>query len=129
MNGLRQLICFLTTLSILLWLTPTRLSAQSEECRFLVSPQEFNTSEENDRVVIGQIRGRPYTVLLNYEIQSNLPLIRACIPDAFLTSSRRGPYIHIASFDTYRDARDLADVISNSLNIDIRVIHRNRLRR
>ncbi len=77
--------------------------------------------------MIGQVSGRPYIVLLTHDLQESLPIIRACIPDAFLTSSRLGSYIHIASFDNYRDAKELTEQIDESLNIDVRIIHRARL--
>lgn len=105
-------------------------SAQSEGCDFLVSPQDLNTLEgESDRIVIGQFEDRPYVVLLTHHLQEHFPTIRACIPDAFVTSSRLGSYIQIASFDNYRDARDLANHIDESLDVNVRVIHHSRLGR
>lgn len=130
MNDLRKLICFLTTVGVYLLLAKSfSASAQSEACGFLVSPQEFNTVESDGKIVIGQVRGQPYIVLSTSDLQENLPAIRTCIPDAFLTSSRLGSYIHVASFDNYRDARELAELVSDSLDIDIQIIHRNRLGR
>lgn len=95
----------------------------------MVAPQEFNTTESDGKIVIGQVRGRSYIVVLTYNLQENLPALRACVPDAFLTSSRLGSYMHIASFNNYRDARELAKQIESSLDIDVRVIHRSRLGR
>ncbi|MEM7793346.1 MAG: hypothetical protein AAF579_02710 [Cyanobacteria bacterium P01_C01_bin.118] len=113
------------------FLLPTvSVSAQSEGCDFLTSPQDLNTLEgESDRIVIGQFEDRPYVVLLTHNLQAHFPAIRACIPDAFLTSSRLGSYIQIASFDNYRDARDLAEHLDQSLDVNVRVIHHNRLGR
>ncbi|MFG6105491.1 hypothetical protein U2F10_24800 [Leptothoe sp. EHU-05/26/07-4] len=105
------------------------VSAQSEDCDFLVSPQEFNTFENDDRIVIGHVTSRPYIVLLTHDLEESLPTIRACIPDAFLTSSRLGSYVHVASFDNYRDAKELVNSIDESLSLDVRVIHRARLGR
>lgn len=110
------------------------ISAQSSErCDFLTSPQDLNTSEiidgEENRIIIGQFEDRPYVVLLTRHLQEHFPSIRACIPDAFFTSSRLGSYIQIASFDNYRDARDLANHIDEVLDINVRVIHHNRLSR
>ncbi len=130
LNAFRKFICCLAAASTLLVLPSadaSAQSAQSEECGFLVSPQEFNTVENDGRIVIGQVRGRPYIVLLTYDLQESLPTIRTCVPDAFLTSSRLGSYIHIASFNNYRDAKALAVQIDNSLGLDVRVIHRARL--
>ena len=101
--------------------------AQPEDCGFLTSPQELNTFENEDRLVIGRVSGRPYVVLLTHDLEQNLPTLRACVPDAFLTSSRLGRYVHIASFGNYSDARELADFIDESLGLDVRVIHRARL--
>ena len=95
----------------------------------MVSPQAYNTAEGDDRIVIGRVNDRPYIVLLTSDLQDNLSPIRACIPDAFLTSSSLGSYIHIASFDNYRDARELADHMSESLDLDVRIIHQSRLGR
>ncbi|MEM7064935.1 MAG: hypothetical protein AAF572_17470 [Cyanobacteria bacterium P01_B01_bin.77] len=104
--------------------------AQSEACSFLASPQTLNTFERDDGViVIGHVRTQPYIVLSTTDPQANLPVIRTCVPDAFLTSSRLGSYIQVASFDNYREAKDLAELMSDSLGVDIRIIHRNRLGR
>lgn len=127
LKRLRQLICCFAISSATFW-PIANASAQSTGCSFLPSPEEFNTFPENDKIVIGQIRRQPYVVLLTYNLQDNFPLIRNCIPDAFLTSARLGSYIHIASFSDYRDARDLSKSIAESLGLDIRVIHLNRLR-
>ncbi len=102
--------------------------AQSERCSFLVSPQNLNTSEGADTTAIGQLRNRPYVVLITDDLEEQLPIVRACIPDAFLTSSRLGSYIRVASLDNYWEARDLADHIGESLGTYVRVIHENRLR-
>lgn len=131
MSVFRKFIFCLAAASTLLVLPSVKAlaqSPQSEDCGFLVSPQEFNTFENDDRIVIGQVNDRPYIVLLTYELQESLPVIRACIPDAFLTSSRLGNYIHVASFDNYRDAKELVEQIDESLDIDVRIIHRARLR-
>ena len=129
LNDLRKLICYIAAASMCLSLSGKRVLAQSENCSFLLSPQGFNTTEIDDRVVIGRVDNRPYIVLVTSDLQDNLPVIRACIPDAFLTSSSLGSYVHIASFDNYRDARDLADHMSESLDTNVRIIHQNRLGR
>ncbi|MEO0868602.1 MAG: hypothetical protein AAFY17_09170 [Cyanobacteria bacterium J06642_11] len=102
--------------------------AQSETCSFWSYPQNLNTLEENGPTIIGQLRNRPYVVLITTDLEAKLPLVRACIPDAFLTSSRLGSYIRVASLDDYWDARDLADHIGESLDTYVRIIHENRLR-
>lgn len=124
----RQHICCLATAILFLSLPVVPVSAQSEDCSFLASPEELNTLTDTDKITIGQLRNRPYVVLLTHNLQDNLPIIRTCIPDAFLTSSRLGSYIHVASFYRYREARDLAEYISSSLDVNVRVIHLNRLR-
>ena len=131
LNTFQKCICCLTTAITLLRLPSSTVSAQSQEsadCGFLVSPQEFNTFETEDRIVIGQVSTRPYIVLLTDDLEDSLPVIRACIPDAFLTSSRLGSYIHIASFNSYRDAKELTEQIDESLDLNVRIIHRARLR-
>lgn len=130
LKGAQYLVWCLVMVGTFL-LPAVSVSAQSEGCDFLVSPQELNTleAEEGDRIVIGKFEDRPYIVLLTHNLQDHFPTIRACIPDAFLTSSRLGSYIQIASFNNYRDARDLANHIDESLNVNVRVIHYNRLGR
>lgn len=128
LNSLQKLIGVLTTFILCLLWPSFSVSAQSEDCSFLVSPQDLNTFEDDGVTVIGHVREQPYVVLVTRNLQDNLSDIRACIPDAFLTSSRAGSYVHVASFDNYRDARTLADEISEALGIHMRVIHRNRLR-
>ncbi|MBX2864434.1 MAG: hypothetical protein KTR27_12865 [Leptolyngbyaceae cyanobacterium MAG.088] len=130
--NIRLVLGFLTTF-ITFWVLPSsHVSAQvesSEECSFLTSPQEFNTFDRDEKIVIGRIKSRPYIVLSTRHLQESLSVLRTCVPDAFLTSSRRGSYIHIASFTSYADARALAEMIAESMDhIDVRVIHRNRLR-
>ncbi|MBE9070451.1 hypothetical protein IQ260_27790 [Leptolyngbya cf. ectocarpi LEGE 11479] len=113
-----------------LLLPSSRGWAQSEDCSFFASPQTFNTFERDDGIiVIGHVRTQPYIVLSTTDPQANLPVIRTCVPDAFLTSSRLGSYIQVASFANYREAQDLAELISDSLGVDTRIIHRNRLGR
>lgn len=129
MNGLRKVICFVTTVSMCLLLPSFRGWAQSEVCSFSASPQRFNTFERDGIIVVGYERTRPYVVLSATDLQANLPVIRTCAPDAFITSSRLGRYIQVASFDNYREARDLAELMEDSLDVDIRVIHRSRLGR
>ena len=73
----------MTSACAFLLLPTITTSAQSDECSFLESPQEFNTVENDGRRVIGRDTGRPYIVLLTHDLQENLPAIRACIPDAF----------------------------------------------
>lgn len=130
LNGLRKIICLIATVSVCLLLPNSRGWAQSEDCSFLASPQTFNTFERDDGIiVIGHVRAQPYIVLSTTDPQSSLPVIRTCVPDAFLTSSRLGTYVQVASFDNYREAKDLAELMSDSLDVDIRIIHRNRLGR
>ncbi|MBT9317067.1 hypothetical protein [Leptothoe spongobia] len=130
LQGWRQLICCLATTSMFWLLSIDVASAQSSDCSFFISPQDFNTFEgSDDRIVIGQVKERPYVVLLTHDIQDNLPAIRACIPDAFLTSSRLGRYINIASFRNYRDANELVNRIEDYLDVDVRLIHYSRLGR
>ncbi|MEL6228844.1 MAG: hypothetical protein AAFR24_02930 [Cyanobacteria bacterium J06627_3] len=129
LNNLRQCLCYLTTASMMLLLSPVPVSAQSEGCGFLVEPQTYNTVEGDGRIVIGRVPDRPYIVLLTHNLQENLPTIRTCIPDAFLTSSRLGSYIHIASLDNYREAKELVNDINQTLDLDVRIIHYRRLGR
>lgn len=125
----RQFLCCYATASILLFLPVPPASAQSEDCGLLGATQDLNTFEGRDgRTVIGQLRRRPYVVVLTRDLQENLPAVRSCVPDAFLTSSRLGSYIHIASFDSYREAKTLGANLTKALDLRVRVVHLNRLR-
>lgn len=129
LNNVQKCLYCLATLSLCLTGTNSRvLAQQSEDCSFLASPQNLNTAAGSDAISIGQLPNRPYVVLITHDLQEHLPPVRACIPDAFLTSARLGSYIRVASLDNYWDARDWADHIGESLGIYVRVIHENRLR-
>ena len=129
MDNVRKCFWCLATLGLCLIGPNSRaLAQQSEDCSFAGSPQNLNTAVTGEPISIGQLRDRPYIVLITYDLDKNLPFVRACIPDAFLTSSRLGSYIRVASLDDYWDARDWADRIGESLDIYVRVIHENRLR-
>ena len=127
LNNLLKFMSCLVTVSTLLWLPNSSASAQSDNCDFLVVPQAYSTIEKDDRIVIGQLSDRPYIVLQTYDLEESLPAIRTCIPDAFLTSSRLGRYIHVASFDNYSDANELTESMHEFLDIDVRIMHRTRL--
>ena len=130
MSALQKLIYSLTVAVMFgLLSSPGHGLAQTDSCSFLEAPQAFNTIERDDRIVIGQADDRPYVVLLTGRLQDNLPTVRSCIPDAFLTSSRLGSYIHIAAFDNSRDARNLASQMREALDLEVRVIHHSRLGR
>ncbi|MEM6255349.1 MAG: hypothetical protein AAF821_20740 [Cyanobacteria bacterium P01_D01_bin.156] len=109
--------------------TNTRAAAQqSQPCSFLVSPQHLNTAEGSNVTSIGQLDNRPYIVLITTDLEARLPIVQTCIPDSFVTSSRLGSYIRVASLDNYWDAKALADHMSDVLDMQVRVIHENRLR-
>lgn len=132
MKGFYPLIYGFAALGVMLSLSSKAAVAQSvpsSECVFASSPQAFSTVRVDDRVLIGEMLDSPYIVLLTYDLQENLPVVRTCISDAFLTSSSLGRYIHIASFDNYSDARELAKDIQEALDINVRVIHQARLGR
>ncbi|MEM1240923.1 MAG: hypothetical protein AAGI45_13865 [Cyanobacteria bacterium P01_H01_bin.26] len=130
MSALQKLIYSLTVAVVFgLFSSSGDGLAQTDSCSFLEAPQSFNTFEQGDRIVIGQAGDRPYVVLLTGRLQDNLSAVRSCIPDAFLTSSRLGSYIHIAAFDNSRDARDFASQLREALDLEVRVIHHSRLGR
>ena len=132
MKGFNPLIYCFAALGMVLWFPGKTASAQSvpsSECGYASSPQALSTVRMGDRILIGEMLDSPYIVLLTYDLQENLPVIRTCISDAFLTSSSLGRYIHIASFDSYSDARELAKDIRDALQINVRIIHQARLGR
>ena len=80
-------------------------------CEFFSTPQRFNTQTEGDIIIIGAQPNRRYQVILGGQNSAALAEIRACIPDAFATRSRIGPYIQVGSFENRRDAETVRRIL------------------
>ncbi len=80
-------------------------------CEFFSAPQRFNTQTDGDTIIIGAQPDRRYKVILSRYDDAALAEIRACIPDAFATRSRIGPYIQVGSFENRRDAETIRRIL------------------
>ena len=69
------------------------------------------TIEEDGVTVIGHLPDRNYVVVVPGRRESLLTEVRRYIPDAFMTSSRLGSYVHAGAFDS----RDEAEILSMRL--------------
>ena len=91
-------------------------SSAQVECRMLAEPQQFNTQQLDDLegenvIVIGHQPNRPYRVAITRASDATFARIRACVPDAYLTRSRVGRYIQVASFNKRRDAEAIYRIL------------------
>ncbi|MEL7354108.1 MAG: hypothetical protein AAFN38_21980 [Cyanobacteria bacterium J06560_5] len=83
-------------------------------CEIFSAPQQFNTQIQGDVVVIGYQRDRRYQVILPVVSDAALADIRDCVTDAYMTRSRIGDYIHVGSFGSRREARDLRRILNRA---------------
>ncbi len=78
------------------------------ECEMFSEPHRFNTRQPDgpgeNVIVIGRQPDRPYQVVVTRASEATFAEIRACVPDAYLTRSRTGRYIQVASFSKRQDA-------------------------
>ena len=82
----------------------------------------FNTTQQEDSViVVGQRSGYPYVVAVPSQSRTTLDAVRQCVPDAFITRSRLGPYVHAGSFPTRAGAESLSWFL-RSRGLDSRVV-------
>jgi hypothetical protein len=83
----------------------------------------FNTTRQEDNVIVlGRRNNYPYVVAVPSQSRSALDAVRQCIPDAFITRSRLGPYIHAGSFPTRAGAESLSWFL-RSRGLDSRVVY------
>ena len=87
------------------------LGSSAAACTFFSIPQRYNTQTVDGVVVIGAQRNHPYQVVVTETDAASLQDIQACILDAFLTTSRFGPYIQVASFESRSDAEGLRKIL------------------
>ncbi|MEL7144346.1 MAG: hypothetical protein AAFY33_16470 [Cyanobacteria bacterium J06643_4] len=83
-------------------------------CEIFSAPQQFNTQIQGDVVVIGYQTDRRYQVILPIVSDADLADIRNCVTDAYITRSRIGDYIHVGSFGSRREARDLRRILNRA---------------
>ncbi|MGD1898270.1 MAG: SPOR domain-containing protein [Phormidesmis sp.] len=93
-------------------------------CEFFSIPQQYNTTEFGDVVVIGYQAERPYRVVVLSDDQDTLNEVRECVTDAFATRSRIGDYIQVASFSRRSDAEVIRRVLRRA-GYRSRVVYRD----
>ncbi len=86
-------------------------SGASETCEFFSTTQRYNTQTNGDVIVIGAQAGRRYRVIVVGQRENELAAIRACVVDAFMTTSSLGSYIHVGSFGSRSDAESIRRVL------------------
>lgn len=64
--------------------------------------------EEGGVTVIGHLPNHNYVVIVPGRRESLLIDVRRYIPDAFMTSSRLGSYVHAGAFETQEEAESLS---------------------
>ena len=93
------------------------------ECTLFSEPQRFNTQVTDDVVVIGRRPNHPYSVVVIDDSEATLATLRLCVLDAYLTRSRLGGYIHVASFSKRQDAEAITRILRGD-DYPARVIYR-----
>lgn len=84
----------------------------TEHCDIILfdsdSTNTFPEVEEDGVTIIGHLPNLNYVVVVPGQRESLLIDIRRYVPDAFMTTSRLGDYVHAGAFDTRRDAEVLS---------------------
>lgn len=73
-------------------------------------------------IVIGRTKETPHIVVVPAHSPSTLNLVRQCVPNAFLTNSRLGNYVHAGAFADYNWAASLSAML-RSRGLDARVVY------
>ncbi|NJM57115.1 MAG: hypothetical protein HC857_06355 [Synechococcales cyanobacterium RU_4_20] len=73
-------------------------------------------------ILLGRFEDEPYVVAVPGRDRRQLAALRACVPDAFILPSRRGSYIHVASFADRTSATYLSQHL-RQLGFDARVAY------
>lgn len=73
-------------------------------------------------ILLGRFEDEPYVVAVPGRDRRQLAALRACVPDAFILPSRRGAYIHVASFVDRTAATQLSHHL-RQLGFDARVAY------
>jgi hypothetical protein len=88
-------------------------------CRPLVTG--FNTTQQGEVIVLGRRTDYRYVVVVPTPSQLTLNAVRQCVPDAFLTRSKLGPYVHAGAFPNRAGAESLSWFL-RSRGINSRVV-------
>lgn len=97
------------------------LPAQAE-CALFSEPQRFNTRTTDNTIVVGHQPDRPYRVIVTDDSEVTLARLRCCVLDAYLTRSRLGSYVHIASFSKRQDAETIRRILRRD-GYPVRVVY------
>lgn len=111
--------------------------AAQPECTLFSEPQQFNTQQfegqnqgsdegsvdRGDVIVIGRQPNRRYQVVVIDHSEATLTRLRTCVLDAYLTRSRAGDYIQVASFRRRRDAETVRRILRRA-GYRVRVLYR-----
>lgn len=86
-------------------------------------PEGATAPSEDQVISLGHSPERPYVAAVPGQQENALDQIKQCYSGAFITTSRLGPYIHVGSFESYREAQAVTNWL-RSQNLDARVIYR-----
>ena len=81
-----------------------------------------NLRSGKNLILLGRFEAEPYVVAIPGRDRTQLQQVRQCIPDALILPSRRGQYIHVASFEDLRTARRLSQLLRKN-GLDARVAY------
>lgn len=110
-------------------LTPTRSPAISLNDES--NPDELNDAfcvsqnslQQDEQIIVGDIPDFPYVVVVPGQGSDLLTEVRQCVPDAFQTDLRLGPYIRAGAFPDRRSAEQLSRYLRRSLKLNARVMY------
>ncbi len=90
---------------------------QDPESELLLADQKVD-----EVIVLGWFPDEPYVVVVPGRDRDRLSQVRRCMPDAMILPSRRGSYIHAASFRDRASAEKLSDYLREE-GFDARVAY------
>jgi hypothetical protein len=112
----------LVTLFLGLVASPVWSNPSAPGCDWRVQPQPTNSERQGEVIVIGLLSSRPYRVILPGGDETMLDSLRACLPDAFITDSRLGPYVQAGAFATRSEAVELTRQMQ-AAGLPARLVH------
>jgi hypothetical protein len=98
------------------------VAAYANLCPSLLNSAKYlNTSGQGKVIILGQLSGRHYVVLVPGDRERDFQSIQQCVPDAFISVNRLGKYIHVGSFLDYMIAKRWEKFL-RSRKLDARVV-------
>jgi formyltetrahydrofolate synthetase len=101
---------------------PGTMAQDQPNCSIVEQISSGNTVRQGETVILGRSPDRRYIVLVPTGSMDILKIVQVCIPDAFMTQSKLGAYIHAGSFANLNHAESLAAAL-RSRGLDARVIY------